>query len=288
MSRRPESFLATVRRETRARDVLALLLVPAALTGIYLLPDGIRFRFALAYAHPTPLSLYLANFTHLTLEHLLSNLVGYLFVAPIAFVLCALADRKRMFWAVFTVYLTVFPFILSLLNVELSRNTARIGLGFSGVLAAFFGFLPVALLWYTRRRFTGDVALQHAPLCFFTGVGILSLLALPVGQVAYAIAALAILGIAISGHRLLADLRELSVDGFKHAASPAGYLEFAAIGLVLFFGFPFAAFPSVSIHNGQFTNLFLHLVGYSLGYLVPYMAFAIVNPNTSTVRTHTT
>lgn len=281
MKRRPSSITAALARAGTWYDLVALAVVPAVLVGVFALPHERRVGLALSYADPSVLSLYTANFAHFSLGHLTSNLVGYLLVAPTAYVLCALADYRRTFWGVFAVFVFAFPVALSALNAELFRNTAHTALGFSGVLAAFFGFLPVALLWYLRRRFTGGLVIHHAPLLYFTGIGTIAVIAAPAGRPTTLVFAGAFVGVALVGRRLAADLSRLSVAGFRDALTPAGYVEVAALALVLFLGFPFAAFPAVSASNGEVTNLYVHLVGYSMGFLVPYVTFALVDPEAS-------
>jgi hypothetical protein len=279
VKRRPDSISAALSDAATWYDVVALLTVPVALVAVFALPFDSRIRLALVYADPSALSLYAANFTHFSFDHLLSNLVGYLLVAPTAYALCVLADYRRTFWGVFAIFVFAFPVVLSVLNVEVFKRTPYVALGFSGVLAAFFGFLPVALLWYLRRRFTGDLVLHHAPLLYFTGIATIATIAVPLGRASYLVLAGAPVRPAFVAWRLLADPSLLSVAGFRRALTPPGYVELAVLGLVLFLGFPFAAFPSISMSSGTFTNLYLHLVGYSMGYLVPYLTFTIVSPD---------
>jgi hypothetical protein len=276
VSGRPASIAGEFARRAARYDVLLLAIVPAVLLGVFTLPYGVRRQFALQYSDPSVVSLYVANFTHFSRSHLISNLVGYALVAPTAYLLCTLAEYRDTFWGVFAVFVLVFPVVLSMLIVGLFRGRTGVAIGFSGVLAAFFGFLPIALLWYLRRRFTEALVLQQAPLLYFVGIGTITLIAAPLDRLSYLVLGISAVGLALLGRQLFVDLSRLTVANLRRSFFPPGYAELASVGILLFFAFPFAAFPSVRVTGSSFTNLYVHLVGYSLGYLVPYVTFAVV------------
>lgn len=275
MDDRPHSFLTAVRRHTRPADALALSVVPLVLLAVYALPAATKERLALSYADPSALSLYTMHFVHFRLTHLLTNLVSYAIAASVVFLLCALSRRRKRFYATLCVFLFAFPLVVSLLNVALVRP--RLGYGFSALNVAFFGFLPVALLGYVGDRFTTDVTLDHAPLLFFLGAGTIALFAAPRTLPGYTASSLAGVSCALYGRSLLDDLTELSLAGFRRALDPAGYLELAAFALTVFVLFPFAAFPNDVLHEGVLVNVYVHLLGYCLGYIAPWVTFRVVD-----------
>lgn len=279
MSRPRRQFATGLSRRGHWYDLVPLAVVPAVLVAVFALPDGVRRQLVLEFPTTDPLTLYTANFTHLAAGHLASNVLGYLAVMPVVYGLCVLSGRRHLFWGVFAVNVFAFPFVLSVLNVEVFRAQLRYFLGFSGVLASFFGFLPVALVWFLQENFVDELRICHAPLLYFVGVASIAVVAVPMSRTVLGVVVLAVIGALLTGYRLVAALSEQSIGQFKQSLAVPGYPELAVLGLVLALVFPFAAFPSISASGGSITNLYIHLVGYSLGYLTPYLTFAFVEPS---------
>ena len=269
--RASHGFLPEIRRQVRVGDVILLAMVPAALVGLYQLPESAKLQLALEYLHPTPLAAYTAHFVHLTAGHLAANLVGYLVLVPILYVFAVLARRRREFLTAFATFLVAFPLALSVLNVVIERP--RIGYGFSGIVMAFFGLLPVLLLDYVGVQFSEDVGIEHSPSLFFFGIGIIALLATPLTPITEAVALVAGLASAAYLRHLLTDLSASLRGGLSRAMARTGYFEFGIVGLYLFALFPFAAFPGNPVGAGTVLNIYTHFLGFGLGYLVSYITF---------------
>lgn len=271
------SFRTTLGRRVRVRDCLALAAVPLVVLGVYALPDATRRSLAFAYQEPTILTAYTAHFVHLEAEHLAANLLGYVLLAGFGYVLAVLADRRRLFGAAAATYVLAFPPVLSALNLAVPRDA--VGFGFSGVNMAFAGLLGLLLVAYGGRRLDRRVRVRHAPGVFFAAVAVVSLVALPTGSTSVGIAAasaLVAVVYVVSGWRDLhrtgpADRTAARASG---VASTAGYLDVGVLAAVVFFGYPFVGFPSPAAVEGSIVNLYVHLLGFCLGFIVPYVAVA--------------
>lgn len=264
-------FLGELHRQARLGDVILLATVPVALVGLYQLPKSAKLQLALEYLHPTPIAAYTAHFVHLTAGHLAANLVGYLILVPLLYVLAVLADRRRQFLTAFATFLVAFPLALSVLNIVIERP--RIGYGFSGIVMAFFGLLPVLLLDYIGVQFSEDVGIEHSPTLFFFGIGIIALWATPLTPITETVALVAGLASAAYLRHLLSDLPATLRGGMRRAMARTGYFEFGIVGLYLFALFPFAAFPRNPVGTGTILNIYTHFLGFGLGYLVSYITF---------------
>ncbi|WP_435101977.1 hypothetical protein [Halarchaeum sp. P4] len=267
---RQSGFRADVRDAVHVSD-LALLALPAlAMVGVFVLPDATTAGFALHYEDPTLLAMYASNFLHRSLGHLLGNLAAYLLVAPLVYLLCVLGGRRGLFLASFGTFLLVLPWVLSALNVVLARP--RVGFGFSGVTLAFFGLLPSALLTFIDSQFTDDVGIRHSPVLFFAGATLIGVLALPsLTGPSFGVTAVAALATARYGQDIRDELTTLSLEGFRNATvEDGGFLELGVSALVVFLCFLFVAFPSDPASRGAVVNLYVHLLGYCLGYLSPF------------------
>lgn len=258
-------------------DVAFVAYVPIVLGVVFLLPLELRRELALLYTQPSIRTMYASHFVHLSHPHLAANLIVYLLVVPFSAAVSVWSGRRRRFYLVAFTILLVFPLVLSGLNVLFPRP--RIGMGFSGMNMAFVGYLPHVL----SDRFEaenpesdrGRAALLA--LAFFVGTAIVTvrlvasldgaprvglewLLAAGVGSLAAAV------GLT---RPLVSCLRSQGISG---GTVP----PLAALGSLLFVLLMVIGFPEVSPTGGSVVNLLLHLLGYSFGYLVPYVAFQVL------------
>jgi hypothetical protein len=268
-----QSLWAVLRDVVRLRDCLALAVVPAVALAVFSLPAATRESLAFAYRDPTPVTAYAAHFVHFELEHLVANLLGYALLAGFGYVLAVLADRRRLFGVTAVTYVLAFPFVLSGLNLAVPRNA--VGYGLSGVNMAFAGLLGVVLVAYVGRRLDERVRVRYAPGVFFAAVAVVSLVALPARPVSVGLAAVsAVLAAAyvLSARSAWSELPEAvpPVGGTR-----AGWFDVGVLGAVAFLGYPFVGFPAPSPVDGTVVNLYVHLLGFCLGFIVPYVALVV-------------
>ncbi|MFB6090770.1 MAG: hypothetical protein ABEJ97_06890 [Halobellus sp.] len=261
-------------------DVAFLGSIPLVLVGVFLLPKPVRLSLVLSYLRPTVLTAYTSHFVHLELTHLLSNLLVFLAVVPFAVLVSVRSDRRRQFYLVAFTFLTVFPFVFSGLNVLFPRP--RIGFGFSGINLAFVGYLPHVLADRLDREGADltPIADSFLPLSFFVGTGLIAVR----------------LGLSIRGTVPLAAYAPLLAVGLGSLfsivvfASPIycrlhdgrGSLSdlfppAVAFGSLVFVLMLVVAFPHVSLTDGRILNLLVHFLGFSFGYIVPYVAFRLLD-----------
>lgn len=271
---RPDGF-ATLRERLRPIDAVPLFGVPTVLVAVFALPETVRTSYVLSYLHPTPATVYTAHFVHLAADHLLVNLVVYLAVVSIVLGLSTLAGRRQQFYAAFVAILLAFPFALSALNVLLVRP--RVGFGFSGINMAFLGFLPHALLAFLAERSGRKFRPDHSPLLFFVATAIIAFWAVP-PTAASAFAGVVSLLVSLAYVRTISgDLSATLTATIRRVASEEAGMEFALAGVCLFVLVPFTAFPHRPIAAGSVLNLFVHLLGFCFGYIVPYVTFRFVS-----------
>lgn len=249
-------------------DAGLILAVPAALLVVFSLPEATREALVLDYTAPTLATMYASHFVHLTYDHLLANLFGYLFVVPVAYLLCVMAGRRQLFWVVFVSLLVALPLALSALNLLFIRP--RVGYGFSGVVMGYFGFLPLALFGYFERQVAFDMEKHHSPVMFFAGIVAISMAvaSVTVASVAIAVTAVVICGIYTRRLFTRVSLSERLSRGLWQ--TKPGYAELGAVGTVLFLGYPFVAFPANPVGGTTIVNLYTHLLGFALGFISTY------------------
>lgn len=283
-----ESLLRTVHDRTAVLDVCLLLSVPMALLAVASLPLAVRESFVFEYTDPTLTTALVSPFVHLTPVHLGTNLAVYALVVPVAYLLSVLSGQRRRFRVVFVSLVLACPLTLSYLNLAIVRQS--VGVGFSGVLMAFYGYLPLALAAYLDRQFDIGPERQTGPLLFFSGLTLmtgLTFIAVRAHRVAVPLRgtmvpvtwllSVTLLGV-LAALALTVALYVLSGVGewwpsratLTDAAARTGYFELAVVSTVLFLAVPVATFPVDPIIVDSVVNLYVHLLGYALGFIGTY------------------
>ncbi|MBX0322295.1 hypothetical protein EGH21_04515 [Halomicroarcula sp. F13] len=288
---------ASVRRVLWSRatavDLLLLCSVPAILLAVASLPHATRESLAFEYTAPTLGTALASSFVHLDTAHLLTNLVGYALVVPAAYLPSVLSGDRERFRVAFVSLLLACPVLLPYLNLAVARR--GVSLGFSGVLLALYGYLPLALAAYLDRQFGVGPDRKTAPLLFFVGVTVVSVLTLaavatnpvrvpvrgvvvPVTQVLVAtlvgLVAALVLVVALYALSTVDDWRAV-VPTLHAATHQSGHFELALVATVVFLAVPVATFPVDPVVNGAVVNLYTHLVGYALGFTGPYVTLEV-------------
>jgi membrane associated rhomboid family serine protease len=264
------TFLSEVFRRVRFLD-LALIFAPLIpLFGIQFQPDPVRQAFVLDYAEPSVVTLYTTHFVHVNWTHFFGNVGGYVLIASIAYLLSVLSNRRRHFLAVFALTLTVVPVALSGLAL-LSRNSG-VGMGFSGILMALFGYFSLVLVAFLAVRFSETLHLDHAFVLFSLGLVITILRTKPsVDPGSFSRSGLVLLLFVLS-FSLIRSLSNASLRHIVTGLQKTGYIELALTGIVLFV-FTFAtAFEGGSVADGSDIATDLHAFGFVLGFGLSYAA----------------
>lgn len=254
-------------------DLAALAFVPACLVAAFALPEPTRRSLALSYVDPSALTAFTAHFVHLEATHLAANVTAYAMVVPVAYLLCVRSGRRLEFFVAFATFLLAFPLALSALNVALVRP--RIGYGFSGVNTAFLGFLPVALFGYLSVRLDVDVR-RVAPAVFFGTLALMAGVSVPSSAVGRSVSVVAVV-VALAYVRGSYPAVETALARLRARwrTQPAA-VEVAVAGAVVLVVFPLAAFPTDPAAAGRVVNVYVHLLGYALGFITSYVTFALV------------
>lgn len=263
------SFRQLVERRGDVADWVLLALPAIAIVGVFVLPMAQRQALAFHAGEPTLVSAYTSHFVHYSLGHLLTNLGGYLLLAPLAYLLSAGAGRRRQFHVVFGALLLGFPFVLSLVNLLLVQPATAIG--FSGIVLGFFGYLPIALYQYVGRHAEGRAPTRYLPMAFFVGVGSIALVLFWATFVS--------LGIVFTVLTVLAGYLSRFVDrGFITGVGrlkESGFGEVAMAATALLLMYPVVAFPSSAVLGSRVVNLVLHFVGYALSFISTFVTIVV-------------
>ncbi len=258
----------TLHARSSLLDAGLLAAVPFVLLAVFTLPAGTRDAYVLEYAEPTLTTMYASHFVHKTPSHLAANLAGYAVVVPAAYLCCLLAGRRRLFRIAFVSFLVALPLGLSALNLVFFRDA--VGYGFSGVVMGYFGLLALSLYAYVADRAAAGVADRYAPVAFFLGVATICVAISPTSDASLWIGAAAVAACGLYARHLPGVVAAVDRLHTGFAGMPPGYLELGAVATLLFFGYPFVAFPADPLQGEAVVNLYTHLLGFALGFISVY------------------
>jgi len=279
----------SLRSPSTAADLLLVSVVPALLLAAATLPVSVRRTLVFEYGNPTLWTALASSFVHVGQGHLAVNLVGYALVVPVAYLLSAVNGERWRFRVAFVSLVCACPVVLSYLNLAIVRTGGSAG--FSGVLLALYGYLPLALATHAEKRFGIGQRRTTAPLLFFVGLTVITLLTLgavltygvtvpyrgrtvAVGHVITAtlvgLLAALVLVLVLYGLTAAEDGTAWRVK-LRRAASETGHFELGVVAAGLFVTLPLATFPVDPVVSGRVLNLYVHLLGYALGFIASYV-----------------
>lgn len=264
----------------RAADLAALLAVPVVLLAVFALPAPLRRSLAFEYTDPTVPTAFVSPFVHLAETHLLVNVVGYLLVVPTAYLLSVASGHRTRFFVAFATFIVAFPPVLSYLNLAALRSAS--GLGFSGVLLAFVGYLAFAIADHLHANLGVGPATSVGAVLFFVGFAVAAPLSVRSVTVDRATVALG------TGGLVLATLLSAVLFGLSAAEQTGGLrrvlrlatlrrgsFALGVLALGVFVAVQFVAFPPRPAVDGGTINLYTHLLGYALGFTVTYVSVPV-------------
>jgi hypothetical protein len=260
-----------------AEHWLVLAGLPAVLGILWLLSptDGLAFSLAADSVFESSRTLstaFTANYVHAGGRHLADNLLNFWVTLFGIYPLVAIAGWRQEFRISMAVYLLIAPFGIAWLTLAtLGSITNQPSMGFSGITAAFLGFLPVVLAAAVCETTDGELDTAWAAVPFLLSLAIVfavpSVSYFPVQPVLAL--GLTVCGVSAAGalwwidppHKLGAYNRHLDPDRRLAFLIGSTVFVFGVAGALLF------------VRPG--TNVWGHLAGYLVGFTVPYLGFVI-------------
>ncbi len=247
-------------------DLGAILSIPILLAAVHFLtPETLKQTLAFSHKRFSIYTLFTAAYVHNGQAHLLGNIVGYLFVTPLAYMLCVAVDERRWFWRTFVVFLVALPILVPLTSYVVFSTwfpeASPISRGFSGVVAGFGGFLLVALAVYVQKRYSTELGGVVGVSSFL--VLMASIDFIYAGRVRLVVAGLAVAGITLQVGSYVwgaeIALKELDEGPVMQDVGTV-VLVFVVLGYIVV-----SMFPAEIAQNGSTTNIIAHAMGFLLG-----------------------
>jgi membrane associated rhomboid family serine protease len=253
-------------------DLLLIASIAAVLTTVHVLvPSPLREQLALRPADPQWYTLQTAAYVHASFDHLQANLIGYLLAVSYAYWLCLYLERRQWFWQTTIGLLVITPVVVNSANVVLYGtylpDIDGVARGFSGVVAAFAGFLLVSFLAAIREAHTAQLAQA-------VGVGLILLLLLLIDTV-YArtvrpiVAGLVAFGACVQAAPLLYHRDWGTVVHARSREQLLFQIAGASFIILILTILTLQMFPAELVLDNAFVNVFAHGIGFVFGLVLP-------------------
>jgi hypothetical protein len=253
-------------------DLLGLGGVAVFLIVIHMfLPAGLQEQFAFDRSLARPETLLTAAYLHIDNQHLTNNLSGYTAVAVYTYILCLAAGERRWFWLTTLAMLTLVPMLVNVSSMVIWQAAYAGDLppsrGFSGVVAAFGGFLAIALLIMLRQVYTRLTVYYIGQFLLLVVLGELLVIyadSPPVVGGALTLFAIGLTGVGIGRH---AQPDAVPQEQDEWISLIGAALEVGLVVLMLSL-LVYGLFPTTLVEGGSVTNIFAHLAGLVWGVIV--------------------
>ena len=267
-------FVHKLKGNFQQSDLLFISIVPAVLVSVFKLPLEMRRSLAFDSANPSMVTAFTSNYIHFTADHLLGNVGWYLLIISLAYLLAITNEHRSRFFATLLAILLLLPIPLSFLTLAVPRP--GVSIGFSGLNMALFGFVVVEFAAYLDEYFTDNFGVENAPAFFFL---VTTFVALPHAETwwGYGIALSSLFLAAVYSVAFLWSFQP-SFSGLSDAVDKQGYFELSIVTLVVMVGFVPIAFPQDPVVEEGIINVYVHFVGFCLGFISVYLGVLLTTP----------
>ena len=267
-------FIHKLKGNSSLDDLFVISIIPVVLVVIFQLPLEIRRTLAFASEDPSMVTAFTANYVHFTADHLFGNVAWYLLIISLAYLLAITNEHRSRFFATLFAVLLVLPIPLSYLT--LAVPSLGVSIGFSGLNMALFGFVVVEFSAYLDEYFIDQFGVENAPAFFFL---VTTFVALPHAETrwGYAITFGSLFLVLVYSVAFLWSFRP-SLSGLRDAVNKQGYVELSVSTFVVMVVFVPIAFPQNPIVEEGIINLYIHFVGFCLGFIGVYIAILLTTP----------
>lgn len=260
--------LGNLAKSEKLLSLIPVGVIMSIIIWFFTLTESTRRTLSFAYADPSLRTAYTAPFVHFSATHLAGNVAVFLLVSGTFYALSRHTRTPWLFLSALVAALSIFPVTLSLLNLAVPRDAVTYG--FSGVNMALVGFLPIAIGRYieAKRRRPIDTTLLLA--AFFLSISGIAMLAVPRSTLTFAVGTAGLALSVLFGGSFARHERRLanSHDRWRVSASDPAVV----VGIGTWILLLATAFPQTVASGGSVTNVYVHFVGYALGFMTAYLA----------------
>ncbi len=172
---RPFSVINTVYSNLKSFRIDCIFfagIVPLILITIFLLPPELKYLMVLNTKDPTPVSVFLSSFTHISDWHLKENIAGYM--VALAFIFPFERNRK-LFRSVSLILMMILPFVVSWYTVSIlgQLSIRTLSMGFSAIGWGYLGYSAYAVSDFIKSLKAVTQSAAIFLMLFMTGASLI-------------------------------------------------------------------------------------------------------------------
>jgi len=256
---------------SRKKEITLLFaIVPLFLLLLFLLPQEIKQGLALDVSRFSPQSIFLSHYVHEEFPHFSQNVLGYYIGMFLVYGFYFLRRGRGILRTLFPLFV-ILPFVSSFLHLA-GLPTSR-SLGYSAIVAAIYGALPVVFFGFTEFRYKLKLNRTWSLWSlFFISMLLIAMvyghlyITLMVG-VATAFFLLMALRFAAKNNDIMKFIHTLCI---RDRALLVFGLSFSILSAAVFF-------PANIVSENGVVNIFSHYVGYVFGFVTFWILYARMN-----------
>lgn len=255
---------AAARTPSFQRDILILFVAPTVLlTAVFVTTAPAVFEYRAA--NPDLWGVYTSILAHRSSGHLAGNLLGFIVIGGVEYLLLTAAGRRTHYLTVFALSLFVVPvlshFFLQFVLIHQPVFQTYEAVGFSATVAALTAYLPLALTTYCAEVSSFRWPYLTALLIYAGSIARATTQLFGADLGTLVIAALGLVGLAVIGNHVYRG-PTLSAE----ARSEYGLT--VVVTLTIFYLLLYTLFP-----GGNVGTMVGHLAGYLPGFFGPLIVF---------------
>lgn len=143
------------------RGLAAVAIIEIMLLVVFFISINSKSELVLDKSNPTIIAAYTMNFVHKDIEHLAGNLFSFAFISFITLFILSLSGKVRFFYKILTINLILMPILVSIVWLFLSSPQLQRTMGFSAIVASFFGSFILLYIRDFMRRIKIYLDLSH-------------------------------------------------------------------------------------------------------------------------------
>ncbi len=255
------------------KNEIALLFatIPLLLLLLFSMPQEVKQDLALDVSNLSPQGIFLSNYVHEDFSHFTQNVFGYYIGMFFVYYFYFLRGRSGLLHSLFPVFV-VLPFLASFLHL-VALPTLR-NLGYSAIVAAIYGALPVVFLEFAEFRYKLKLnrvwslwSIFFINMLLIAGIYGHAYLTLMVGVFTAVFLYLTIRFVVKNNgiRKIVGGLRVM-----EKVLLALG-LTFSMFGTIMFF-------PANIVSENEVVNIFSHYVGYVFGFVTFWVLYMRQKP----------
>jgi len=255
----------------KAREILldlsTILAIPLLLSILHFsLPENLKEMLILHKSYLIGYELLTNHFIHDNLQHLQGNIEYYLVLICLLYFPLLALNKRKLFYTLFILNLTILPIIISLIWIPININIlpqkyAQRSFGFSGIVSSFLGMAVYAWILFFNKTLGINTLFAYISFMLVILVSFALIYTPNNLLLIFSTFAISLVLLILTFKSIKKKAEERLV---RRAKFPLIVKILKAYVFVLYFGlfaFAFEMFP----YNPAGTNIMVHYIGFVIG-----------------------